>query len=191
MSAIAPAAACADARRMRSCNLVIAACALALAGLALAASNGGAPVLIYNASPSAPVGFYLRDQRAPAPGMFVTVRAAAVAPAYARLRGFDDPTDRFIKRIAADAGVRVCAEGDSVRVGAELVLPRQARDSSGRALPAWSECRMLRQGEIFLLGQTADSFDSRYWGPVSVDIIDGVWRPLGRVTLLHTGDHET
>jgi len=190
MSAIARASLCTDARRMRSTNLVIAACAIAFAVFGLLAGRGE-PLLIYNASPSAPVGFYVRDERAAAPGMFVTVRAAAVAPDYARLRGFDDETDRFIKRIAAGAGVRVCAEGDTVRVGARLVLPRQARDSSGRALPAWSECRMLRQGEVFLLGQTADSFDSRYWGPVHVDVIDGVWRPLDRGTLLRTSDHET
>jgi type IV secretory pathway protease TraF len=190
MSIIAPTSARADALRMRSRSLVIVTCAVALVGIGLLASRDG-PVLIYNASPSAPVGFYLRDQRAPATGMFVTVRARTVAPAYARLRGFDDETDRFIKRIAAGAGVRVCAEGDRVRVGAVLVLARQARDSSGRALPAWSECRMLRQGEIFLLGQTADSFDSRYWGPVDIDVVDGVWRHIGGVTLLRSGDDDT
>ena len=32
--------------------------------------------------------------------------------------------------------------------------------------------------EVFLLGDTADSFDSRYWGPVRLTAIDGVWRPL-------------
>jgi type IV secretory pathway protease TraF len=190
MSIIAPTSARADTWRMSSRASVFGAFGVVLAGLALLASHG-APMLIYNASPSAPVGFYLRDQRAPATGMFVTVRARTVSPAYARLRDFDDETDRFIKRIAAGAGVRVCAEGDRVRVGATLVLAREARDSSGRALPAWSECRMLREGEIFLLGQTADSFDSRYWGPVDVDVVDGVWRHIGRATLLRSGDDDT
>jgi type IV secretory pathway protease TraF len=36
----------------------------------------------------------------------------------------------------------------------------------------------LAANEVLLLGDTADSFDGRYWGPVSVDLIEGVWRKL-------------
>jgi type IV secretory pathway protease TraF len=153
------------------CGLLVAA------GLAFLCAGGADPFVLYNGSPSAPVGFYLRTDAAPRPGAFVTVRAAAVAPAYARLRGFDDESDRFIKRIAAGAGARVCAHEDRVIVGSDT-LRRVARDSAQRLLPAWSGCRTLAAGEVFLLGDTDDSFDSRYFGPVRLDLIDGVWRPV-------------
>src|SRR5688572_16655202 len=94
---------------------------VAAAGLAVLCAGGADPLVIYNGSPSAPVGFYLRTALSPSAGAFVTVRAAAVAPAYARLRGFDDESDRFIKRVAAGAGARVCAHGDRVMVGGETV----------------------------------------------------------------------
>lgn len=136
------------------------------------------PVLIFNSSPSVPTGFYLRTNTPPSPGVFVTVRAAAVAPAYAHARRFADPNDRFIKRVAAAAGVTVCAHGDMVTIGSTHSLRRAAHDSVGRALPRWSGCRRLAAGEVFLLGDTADSFDSRYWGPASTSVIDGVWTPL-------------
>lgn len=135
------------------------------------------PVLIFNASPSVPAGFYLRTDAPPAPGAFVTVRAAAVAPAYARARGFSDASDRFIKRVAAGGGENVCAHGDTVSLGARVVT-RASHDNSGRALPRWTGCRTLAADEVFLIGDTPDSFDSRYWGPIAISTIDGVWSPL-------------
>jgi type IV secretory pathway protease TraF len=136
------------------------------------------PVVIFNDSPSVPTGFYLRTNASPTPGAFVTVRAVAVSPDYARARGFSDANDRFIKRVAAGAGAIVCARGDTVTIGSAHVLPRAQRDSMGRALPSWTGCRALAAGEVFLIGDTPDSFDSRYWGPASAAAIDGVWIPL-------------
>ena len=51
-------------------------------------------------------------------------------------------------------------------------------DSGRRVLPSWSGCRVLEENELFLVGDTPDSFDSRYFGIVTVDEIEGVWRPL-------------
>ncbi len=135
-------------------------------------------VVIYNGSPSVPVGFYVRDQRPVAVGAFVTVRAEDAAPAYARLRGFADRTDHFIKRVAAGGGDRICAEGRHVALPSGAVLERLERDSAGRLLPAWDGCRTLAADEVFLVGDTPDSFDSRYWGPVRRTVIDGAWRRL-------------
>ncbi len=132
------------------------------------------PVLIFNASPSVPTGFYRRTDASPARGAFVTVRAATVSPDYARMRRFSDASDRFIKRVAAGSGEIVCADGDSVTIGS-LVLVRASHDSLGRTLPHWTGCRTLAADEVFLIGDTPDSFDSRYWGPVTTSMIDGVW----------------
>ena len=155
------------------------------AALAVVGAIGGAamfvhptPALIYNPSPSVPRGFYVRDHRPVGVGAFVTLRAADASLAYAQARDFTDRTDRFIKRVAAIGGMRVCAEGDRVTVPGRGAVTRLARDTAGRVLPSWDGCRTLAADEVFLLGDTADSFDSRYWGPLRVSTIDGVWRPL-------------
>jgi type IV secretory pathway protease TraF len=147
---------------------------LAATGCALMQSS---PLLIYNGSASAPVGFYARRAADPFVGSYVTVRASAVAPAYAAVRSFDGPRNWFIKRVAARGGARVCAHGEIVEVNT-FSIRRSAKDSAGRRLPAWRGCRTLAADEYFLLGESADSFDSRYWGPVRRHMIEGVWTPL-------------
>ena len=133
--------------------------------------------VLYNPSESIPSGFYTRIDAAPIAGALVTVRARDVAPDYARLRDYADDTDRFIKRVAAVAGDAVCADGERVTVGGRT-LTRQARDAEGRSLPRWQGCRTLAAGELFLLGDSDDSFDGRYWGPIDAHQIEGVWRPM-------------
>ena len=134
--------------------------------------------LIYNPSDSVPAGFYVRSHRPIERGALVTVRAASVAPAYATVRHFTDPGDRFIKRVAAVAGDEVCAEGSRLSLNGVVVARRLERDSAGRALPTWAGCRILGADELLLLGDTPDSFDGRYWGPVSTQMISGVWRSI-------------
>jgi type IV secretory pathway protease TraF len=81
----------------------------------------------------------------------------------------------LLKRIAAVSGQRACAVPGAVRV-AGRTLPVEARDRRGTPLPAWRDCRTLRAGEVFLVGDGAASFDSRYFGPVAVTQLEGVYR---------------
>ena len=98
-------------------------------------------------------------------------------------------TPRRAHSIAAQGGINaaknyqndgdsVCANGETVRINDRTVAHRARHDSEGRALPHWSGCRQLSADEVFLMGDTEDSFDSRYFGPVSVADIEGVWRPI-------------
>lgn len=154
---------------------------LSIAGavlLTLAPHWGARDIVLYNHSPSIPAGFYVRSRAPIARGAIVTVRARDVAPALAAARRFTDAGDRFIKRVAAVHGDVVCAEGETLRINGAEVARRLQRDSEGHALPSWSGCRALAMGEVLLLGDTPDSFDGRYWGPVSLQTIEGVWRPL-------------
>lgn len=134
--------------------------------------------LLYNHTPSVPVGFYLRTERPLERGAFVTVRARDVAPRAAAIRNFGELRHRFIKRVAALAGDNVCADGESLRVNESDSYVQLAHDSNGAPLDPWQECRVLRSDEILLLGDTDQSFDGRYWGPITVSMIEGVWRPL-------------
>lgn len=155
---------------------VAAATAMALIG---AAQSHAGDLLLYNHSASITQGFYVRTRAPIGKTSIVTVRAADVAPAYARLRHFTGATDRFIKRVAAIQGDEVCATGAIILVNGRESARRQERDSDRRVLPSWSGCRRLAGNEVFLLGDTDDSFDGRYWGVITREKIEGVWRPLG------------
>lgn len=135
-------------------------------------------VLLYNHSPSIPVGLYVRSGDPIERGAIATVRAAEVAEDYARERDFADEGDRFIKRVVATTGDTVCAERDLLSLNGAVIAHRQELDSSGRALPRWFGCRTLLQHEFLLLGDTEDSFDGRYWGVVHASQVEGVWRPF-------------
>ncbi len=162
-------------RRLLILLLTGAAAAAASIAFALPAANDR---LLYNHTPSVPVGFYIRTGAPIARGAFVTVRAADVAPAAARSREFEGPRDRFIKRVAAVAGDRVCAEGGVLTINGESTVPRRARDSGGAPLQRWTGCRALTAHEVLVLGDAEQSFDGRYWGPIDRNLIEGVWRPL-------------
>lgn len=73
----------------------------------------------------------------------------------------------------------MCASNAEITLNGARVAERQARDSVGRPLPTWEGCRTLEASEVFLLGDTLDSFDGRYWGPTPVERIEGVWRRVG------------
>ncbi len=147
-------------------------------GLVAAASANSLDAVLYNGTPSMPVGLYLRASGEVERGAIVTVRAVDVAPGYAAERNFTDPGDRFLKRVVGSAGDVVCAAGTEITLNGARVAERQARDSAGRALPAWSGCVTLGEAQFFLLGDTPDSFDGRHWGPTPIDRIEGVWRPM-------------
>ncbi len=194
--------------RNRSVLLLAVAMAAALAAAAFAAPPD---IVLYNRSPSVPEGLYFRTNAPVTVGAFVTVRARDVAPDEAHERAFEDASDRFIKRVAAAAGARVCGDGQRLTIGGDNIFvvgaaeeqrvaalveddvlgvdgrgDRRAaisvlthdHDSNNQGPVGWRGCRTLAAGEVLLLGDTADSFDGRYWGPVSVDLIEGVWRKL-------------
>jgi type IV secretory pathway protease TraF len=107
--------------------------------------------------------------------MFVTVRARDVAPIESAAHQYEDEGDRFIKRLAAVAGQHVCSDGRMLSVDGVEVAMVQNRAGVPQG---WVGCRTLAPSEILLLGDSADSFDGRYWGPIRDDLIEGVWRPL-------------
>jgi conjugative transfer signal peptidase TraF len=158
-------------KRVLALSLLVVTCA----GLMTAHAQ---PVVIYNPSQSVPSGFYLRSSEPPRRGDFVTVAAFEVAPEYAALRDYADRSDRFLKRVTATEGQLVCAEDETISIDGADVATRIERDAEGRALPTWRGCRRLAVGELFLLGDTDASFDGRYWGPITMNLIDGVWIPI-------------
>lgn len=140
----------------------------------LAAREAPAPLLLINETRSAPRGVYLRSaDPQPRPGRRVTIAQPPAARPY--LASLRVPAEtRLLKRVAAVAGERVCAEGDVLRTPREAVRIL-ARDRRGVPLPAWRGCRRLAADEVFLLGDSPESFDGRYFGPVRRDRIEAAY----------------
>lgn len=130
---------------------------------------------LVNESPSLPKGLYLRDIGA-SPDRGATVAFAQPPAALRYLGGLGMPADvLLIKRVAAVEGDLVC-RGRVAVTAASRMAPIVERDRRGARLPQWRGCRRLERGEVFVLGDTPDSFDSRYFGPVVVSDVDGVFR---------------
>ncbi len=132
------------------------------------------PVLI-NESPSLPRGLYWRVWgAAPGIGSIVALPQPESGRAYLSRLGLPDEI-LLIKRVAAAGPDRVCLTDGTLQLPSGQV-PVRRTDRRGVALPAWSGCRQLADGELFLLGDTPTSFDSRYFGPVDRAAIAGVYR---------------
>ena len=153
----------------------------ALFGLAmLALASQALPrTLLINESRSLPRGLYIRAPSAvPDRGAIVAARRPTTSVGYLTDLGVP-PQVLLLKRVAAVGGEPVCRQGDRVATPIRSVAVR-AGDRRGRPLPVWRGCGPIEAGQLFLLGDSADSFDSRYFGPIRTDQIDGVYRELLR-----------
>jgi len=139
------------------------------------------PIILYNSSHSAPIGWYrLHKNILPTLG----VKVAAYAPEWARKFAderrylpYDYP---LIKTVWAIEGDEVCYNNRSVSVPNRPDIPVQAQDSLGRDMPLRSGCIVLKPGEYFLVSPDVQTgFDSRYFGPVKTKDILGQVEYLG------------
>lgn len=150
-----------------------------LSVLATSASLVPTPRLVWNASASAPIGFYWRVAGAPSRGDLVLARAPLWARRLAAEHRYLPRNVPIIKRVAAVAGDVVCASGNTISINGRVVVHRLASDRSGRPLPQWDGCETLGAGEFFLLmADVPDSFDGRYFGVTERRDIIGRLVPL-------------
>ncbi|MDX3966814.1 MAG: S26 family signal peptidase [Bradyrhizobium sp.] len=169
-------------RRRRGRRRPRAVLALSLLGLGLiglAALDRPVPWLVWNASPSAPIGLYRVLLGKPVRGDLVLAHTPESVRKLAAERGYLPLNVPLVKRVAAAGGDIVCAIDDAISINDRVVAERLTRDRLGRPLPSWSGCHLLDGGEAFLLMEgRADSFDSRYFGPVPTATIIGRLAPL-------------
>jgi conjugative transfer signal peptidase TraF len=132
------------------------------------------PLLVWNASASAPVGLYAvtRADRVRA-GDMVIAWAPEPARSLAAERRYLPSNVPLVKRIAAGAGDRVCAIGEAIAVNGRHVAARRSIDGRGRTLPWWTGCRDLAKGEYFMLMNDPGSFDGRYFGVTRAEDLVG------------------
>lgn len=136
--------------------------------------------LAYNASASAPMGWYaVHPAVRLRTGEYVLARLPQNVRELAAGRGYLPRSVPVLKRIAAMTGQHVCVHATRIEIGGSAVAIAQARDRHGRELSVWNGCRVLLEGELFLLNvDSASSFDSRYFGPLDVSFVLGRATPL-------------
>lgn len=144
----------------------VAAIGVGIAALAATLVAPPAPRLVWNASASAPLGLYRVMPGAPVrSGDMVIAWVPDPARAFAARRRYIPANVPLVKRVAAAAGDRICARGDTVSVNGRQVAMRFAFDGSGRAMPWWCGCVVLGPDELLLLmTDSPASFDGRYFG---------------------------
>lgn len=150
--------------------------AAGLVALAIAAALTPGPPAVVNESPSLPRGLYVASAREIGRGSVVMLQQPDAARRYLVQLGFPAELP-LLKRVVGLPGDPVCASPDAVRVAGRSARILAA-DSRGTALPAWRGCRRLAHDELFLLGDSAASFDSRYFGPVRVADVRGPYREV-------------
>jgi len=166
-------------RGRRRPRTVLALTLFGLGLIGLASLARPAPCLVWNASASAPIGLYRVLPGDAVRGDLVLVRTPNSVRRLAAERDYLPSNVPLVKRIVAAAGDIVCGAGDAISINGRVVAERLARDRLGRPLPTWSGCHLLDGGEAFLLMEgVADSFDSRYFGPVPTAAIIGRLAPL-------------
>lgn len=161
-------------------RLLLALCAAgAFAALAAVQFGTRSVRLIYNASESVPEGWYRVDPaRELHVGSLVLARLPDDAASFAARRGYLPLGVPLLKPVAALASQEVCIQRQLVSIDHRTAAVALDADRRDRPLRAWPECRRLLDGELFLLSRNAESFDSRYFGPISITDVIGVAQPL-------------
>lgn len=163
----------------RSHNFV----AMIIALLVIVVTHHHDPVLIWNASSSVPMGLYRVVHRPVTRGQLAVLELPSAVATFARARGYLPTGVYLLKPIVAIAGDRVCRVIDVVTLNGRVVAVAHLKDGAGRTLPRWQGCRGLAHNEIFVLAGRPGSFDGRYFGPLTVDMI------VGRAEALWTIKH--
>ena len=152
-----------------------------LPGLGVAALGAAIPqpAVLWNPTPSEPIGLYVRHAGAPRTGSIIAFRAPPAAFPYADGRMSYLHRVPILKAVAAGENDQVCTDRGELTINGHwrgLVL---RRDGRGLRLPAWRGCRILARGEYFVFSnRVPNSFDSRYYGPINQPSIVGVFEPL-------------
>ncbi|WP_273793896.1 conjugative transfer signal peptidase TraF [Brucella anthropi] len=153
---------------------------LAVIGIAATSAADMPTKLLWNATASAPVGFYTIEpaNRIEVPEL-VAVRPPEPLAGFMIERGYVGRGVPLLKRVVGLPGQRVCRTGRALTVDGVEMGDALDRDRIGRALPVWQGCRVIADGQLFLMNIDApDSLDGRYFGPIPASAVIGRALPL-------------
>lgn len=157
---------------------IVTLAALGLAALTCPSFLPQVPSLVWNATPSAPVGLYAIERDSPQRGDLALIDPPPAIRRLASGRGYLSARSLLIKPVIAIVGDRVCRLHALVWVQRHRLVVARATDAQDHSLPTWRGCRVLGPGQIFVLGRSSDSFDSRYFGPIDHGFVVGIAHPI-------------
>jgi conjugative transfer signal peptidase TraF len=135
---------------------------------------------VWNASASVPIGLYrLRPAGELAVAELVAVQPPEPLATFLAEGGYLPRGIPMLKRVLALPGQTVCRDRHAITVDEIEMGVTRERDSRGRPLPVWRGCRVIVEGEVFLMNwQSVDSLDGRYFGMMPTTAIIGRAEPL-------------
>ena len=162
---------------LRTWSLVAAS---AIAAIALPKVVDLPKILLWNPSPSAPIGLYhLRPTGTLQVADLVVVDLPEPLARFVIGRGYLPAGIPLLKRVVGLPGQTVCRMERTITVDGVEFGTALKRDSFGRPMPVWQGCRRIAADEIFLMNRDVEnSLDGRYFGPIPVSSIRGAAMPL-------------
>lgn len=87
---------------------------------------------------------------------------------------------KFIKQLRAAAGDHVRINAGQVSINGEVVaeLDPQVLETVNRLASDYDRDMVLEESDLWVMGTSKDSYDSRYWGPISDTQIAGQVYPI-------------
>jgi conjugative transfer signal peptidase TraF len=159
-------------------KITLAMAAVGLAALVVKPLINPVPFLIWNASESVPIGWYLVSKRQPNIGEIAVIKPDDWVQIYASSRGYLPKDVWLLKHIFSVNPSNICRFGAHVFVNGKHVARAKTMDKRHRLLPVWKGCKALKPTQYFVLGHHQDSFDSRYFGHIEKRQVIGTAFPL-------------
>jgi conjugative transfer signal peptidase TraF len=138
------------------------------------------PRCIWNASESVPIGFYrLRTADKLAVTDLVAILPPEPLATFLAEGNYLPRNVPLLKHVLALPGQTVCRDHLAITVDNVWVGEARGHDSRGRPLPIWQGCRVVADGEVFVMNwQSTDSLDGRYFGGLPASAVIGKAEPL-------------
>lgn len=162
----------------RNRTLAIMICAIVVLAGAMVAKPS--PIYIWNASESVPAGLYrLRTASTHYVSELVAIHPPEQLATYLDRNGYLPTGIPMLKRVLALPGQTVCRNGSAIAVDGIAMGEARERDRHGGALPVWEGCRVVGEGQLFLMNwRSANSLDGRYFGMMPATAIIGCAVPV-------------
>lgn len=135
---------------------------------------------VINVTPSLPRGLYrLHPDAAPTLGDLTTFKLKdSPIDALAKRRRYVPPSGRYQKRVVAEPGDSWCVRNGRFFVRGMLWAPVFKADTDGRPLPQQSGCHVVPPRHVLVATRHPRGFDSRYFGTVEREHLEGTLTPI-------------